>query len=147
MDNLINNTHLLFIQKYSKTLIKSFIISILFIVLSLPYTYKIIYDITGLNVIDVYKCPTPFGHLLHTFIFFVIYSFIIFIYLLIFDSSNDNYTNIIYDCIVSAFIFYFLTNYETYKILFLYGCPTIFGVFLGGFIYFIYKFIFFIYVY
>lgn len=156
MDNLINNTLLPFIEKYRKSLIKSLLIATIFVILSLPFTYSTVFDITGLNVIDAYYCPTPFGHLLHTFIFFIIYSLIIFVYLLIFDSSYDNYTNFIYDCIVSTFIFYFLTNSETYKILFnmfsdlfsnFYGCPTIFGVLFGGFIYFVYKFIFFIYVY
>jgi hypothetical protein len=45
--------------------------TIIFILVSNPYTYKLVNSILG-NICDKKGCPTPFGFIIHTIVFTLI---------------------------------------------------------------------------
>jgi hypothetical protein len=115
-------------------------IAILFGLVTLPIVYKSIKTITNINTYDIQKnCPTNSGLLIVTILFFIL------TFLSMLFSPLSNGLKLKYS-IYSSLIFFFLSSPVLYSqvasifgnsIANVNGCPTIFGILLHSFVYFI----------
>jgi len=139
-------------MSFAKKLYISLSSSIFFLLLSTPTTYKITnslfnrFNVTNKDIIfdPITNCPTDFGHLIHTILFFII------IYLnMIMKNQFDTFdkkslTILLKFALYGSLIYYFITNNATYRLTSKYinysiandqGCPTHLGLLIHTIIY------------
>ena len=134
------------------------IAAVIFLILSLPHTYKIfnkiLHAITGKHKLFIdtdTDCPTAGGFFTHSFIFFALLSIVMLIFNFIKKKNNRQSVPLILKySFYSTLLFFLIANKETYKITnsifdlggkglkiaHKNGCPNVIGVLLHTIAYF-----------
>ncbi len=123
---------------FQEKLIISVFSAALFILVTLPATYKLTSSLTTLNLYNPEtNCPTNLGLLLHTFVFFVL------TYLSMWNSPLSSglklkfsiYGTLIFYFIASPTMFSFMNSILGDRIASSSGCPTVTGIVVHSLVY------------
>lgn len=123
---------------FQEKLIISVFSAALFILVTLPATYKLTTSLTTLNLYNQgTNCPTNLGLLLHTLVFFVL------TYLSMWNAPHSSglklkfsiYGTLIFYLISSPAMFSFMNSILGDRVASSTGCPTITGILIHSFVY------------